>query len=135
MPVVSLLPNRRSLLVSAASGSAACLFFAHIGAGDTPARQPLRVAQGFPNVRSIRPAAVRADIAKALRLVEPSAVRAQDELNQTGRSCAAPPYANPVDDNRLDKGRRFAAWELPQISADEMQAALRPLGRGADIGA
>jgi pimeloyl-ACP methyl ester carboxylesterase len=34
---------------------------------------------------------------------------------------------NLIDDNQLDRGGHFAAWEQPQLFAQEMRAAFRSL--------
>jgi len=83
MSGISLLPNRRSLVVSVAAACAASLFFPELGAGYTPSAQPLQAAPEFLRVSVDRPATVPADIAKTLRLGGPVAIRAlSGELDQ-----------------------------------------------------
>jgi pimeloyl-ACP methyl ester carboxylesterase len=51
-----------------------------------------------------------------------------DELYQSPRSWAERAYPdNLIHYNRLEKGGHFAAWEQPQIFAEEMRAAFRSL--------
>jgi pimeloyl-ACP methyl ester carboxylesterase len=51
-----------------------------------------------------------------------------DELYQAPRSWAQRAYPdNLVHYNRLEKGGHFAAWEQPQVFAEEMRAAFRSL--------
>jgi pimeloyl-ACP methyl ester carboxylesterase len=51
-----------------------------------------------------------------------------DELYQAPRSWAEQAYAdNLIHFNELDRGGHFAAWEQPQLFAEEMRAAFRPL--------
>ena len=51
-----------------------------------------------------------------------------DELYQAPRSWAQRAYPdNLIHYNRLEKGGHFAAWEQPQIFAEEMRAAFRSL--------
>jgi pimeloyl-ACP methyl ester carboxylesterase len=51
-----------------------------------------------------------------------------DELYQAPRSWAERAYPdNLIHYNRLDRGGHFAAWEQPQLFADEMRASFRSL--------
>jgi len=50
-----------------------------------------------------------------------------DEVVQTPRSWAQKAYPNLIYYNRLEKGGHFAAWEQPEIFANEVRAAFRPL--------
>ena len=51
-----------------------------------------------------------------------------DENCQAPRSWAERAYPeNLIYYNRLEKGGHFAAWEQPQIFAEEMRAAFRSL--------
>ena len=51
-----------------------------------------------------------------------------DELYQAPRSWAERAYPdNLIYFNELDRGGHFAAWEQPQLFADEMRAAFRSL--------
>jgi len=50
-----------------------------------------------------------------------------DEVVQTPRSWAERAYPKLIYYNRLDKGGRFAAWEQPQLFAEELRAAFRAL--------
>jgi pimeloyl-ACP methyl ester carboxylesterase len=43
------------------------------------------------------------------------------------RSWTERAYHNLIHYNRLDKGGHFAAWEQPQLFAEEVRAGLRPL--------
>ncbi|MPW21888.1 alpha/beta fold hydrolase [Paraburkholderia sp. CNPSo 3157] len=49
------------------------------------------------------------------------------ENYQAPRSWTERAYHNLIWYNRLDKGGHFAAWEQPQLFADEVRAGLRPL--------
>jgi pimeloyl-ACP methyl ester carboxylesterase len=49
------------------------------------------------------------------------------EIWRTPRSWVENSYANVTYFNEVDKGGHFAAWEEPQLFADEMRAAFRPL--------
>jgi pimeloyl-ACP methyl ester carboxylesterase len=49
------------------------------------------------------------------------------ELWRTPRSWVESSYPNVTYFNEVDKGGHFAAWEEPEIFADEMRAAFRPL--------
>jgi pimeloyl-ACP methyl ester carboxylesterase len=52
-----------------------------------------------------------------------------DELYQAPRSWAERAYPdNLIHYNRLDRGGHFAAWEQPQLLADELRAAFRHCG-------
>lgn len=63
-----------------------------------------------------------------LNVQVPVAVSAfPDELYQTPRSWAERAYPNLVYYNRLDKGGHFAAWEQPQLFAQELRAAFKSL--------
>ena len=50
-----------------------------------------------------------------------------DELYQTPRSWAERAFPNLVHYNKLEKGGHFAAWEQPQLFAQELRAAFRSL--------
>ncbi|GAA2718016.1 epoxide hydrolase family protein [Micromonospora olivasterospora] len=50
-----------------------------------------------------------------------------DELYQAPRSWAERAYSNLIHYNRLDRGGHFAAWEQPQLLAEELRAGFRPL--------
>lgn len=50
-----------------------------------------------------------------------------DELYQAPRSWTERAYPKLIYYNKLDKGGHFAAWEQPQIFAEEMRAAFRTL--------
>jgi pimeloyl-ACP methyl ester carboxylesterase len=51
-----------------------------------------------------------------------------DELYQAPRSWAERAYPhNLMHYNRLDKGGHFAAWEQPQLFAEEIRASFRSL--------
>jgi len=51
------------------------------------------------------------------------------ENYQAPRSWTERAYHNLIYYNRLDKGGHFAAWEQPQLFAEEVRAGLRPLRR------
>jgi pimeloyl-ACP methyl ester carboxylesterase len=54
-----------------------------------------------------------------------------DELYQAPRSWAERAYPdNLIHYNRLDRGGHFAAWEQPQLLAEELRAAFTPLRQG-----
>ena len=58
----------------------------------------------------------------------PAAVSAfPDEVFQTPRSWAERAYPNLIYYNKAAKGGHFAAWEQPQLFAEEVRAAFRPL--------
>jgi len=50
-----------------------------------------------------------------------------DEIYAAPRSWAAQAYPNLVHFNRLDRGGHFAAWEQPELFAQEIRAAFRSL--------
>ncbi|QPP08307.1 epoxide hydrolase 1 [Streptomyces bathyalis] len=50
-----------------------------------------------------------------------------DELYEAPRSWAEQAYPNLIHYNRLDKGGHFAAWEQPELFAEEVRAGLRSL--------
>jgi len=50
-----------------------------------------------------------------------------DEVVQTPRSWTERAYPNLVYYNKVDKGGHFAAWEEPQLFAEEVRAAFRSL--------
>ena len=50
-----------------------------------------------------------------------------DELYQAPKSWAESAYPKLIHYNRLDKGGHFAAWEQPQLFADEVRAGFRLL--------
>jgi pimeloyl-ACP methyl ester carboxylesterase len=50
-----------------------------------------------------------------------------DELYATPRSWAERAYPKLIHYNKLDKGGHFAAWEQPELLAQEVQAAFRSL--------
>ena len=50
-----------------------------------------------------------------------------DEVVQTPRSWTEKAYPNLVYYNRVDKGGHFAAWEQPEIFAQELRAAFKSL--------
>jgi pimeloyl-ACP methyl ester carboxylesterase len=57
-----------------------------------------------------------------------------DELYQAPRSWAEQAYPdNLIYYNRVDRGGHFAAWEQPQLFAEEMRAAFRPLRGAPDV--
>jgi pimeloyl-ACP methyl ester carboxylesterase len=49
------------------------------------------------------------------------------EIFRAPRSWAERVYPNLVYFNEVDRGGHFAAWEEPQLFAEEMRAAFRPL--------
>jgi pimeloyl-ACP methyl ester carboxylesterase len=50
-----------------------------------------------------------------------------DEVYQAPRSWAEQAYPNLIHFNKVDKGGHFAAWEQPQLYAEEVRAGLRSL--------
>ena len=52
------------------------------------------------------------------------------EIFQAPRSWAEKVYPNLTYWNEADKGGHFAAWEEPQLFAEEMRAAFRSLRNG-----
>jgi pimeloyl-ACP methyl ester carboxylesterase len=50
-----------------------------------------------------------------------------DELIQAPRSWVEKVYPNLVYFNEVDRGGHFAAWEEPELFADEIRAAFRSL--------
>ena len=71
----------------------------------------------------------KADFFDAKKITIPYAISVfPDELYQAPRSWAEQAYPrNLIHYNRLDRGGHFAAWEQPQLFADEMRAAFRSL--------
>jgi pimeloyl-ACP methyl ester carboxylesterase len=58
----------------------------------------------------------------------PTAVSAfPDELYQAPKSWTEKAYPKLIYYNKIDKGGHFAAWEQPQIFAQELRAAFKPL--------
>jgi len=58
----------------------------------------------------------------------PAAVSAfPDDLYAPPRSWAQQAYPNLIYYNKVDRGGHFAAWEQPQLFAEEVQAGFRPL--------
>src|SRR5262249_5235374 len=53
-----------------------------------------------------------------------------DELFQAPRHWVKSAYHKPIYYNEAAKGGHFAAWEEPEIFAEEMRAAFRPLRTG-----
>jgi len=50
-----------------------------------------------------------------------------DEILQTPRSWTERAYPNLIYYNKAAKGGHFAAWEQPQLLADEVRAGFRSL--------
>jgi hypothetical protein len=50
-----------------------------------------------------------------------------DELYRVPRSWAEQAFPNLVHYNELDRGGHFAAWEQPQLFAEEVRATFRSL--------
>jgi pimeloyl-ACP methyl ester carboxylesterase len=50
-----------------------------------------------------------------------------DELYQAPKSWAERAYPKLIYYHKLDKGGHFAAWEQPQLFAEEVRAAFRSL--------
>ena len=71
----------------------------------------------------------KADFFDAKNITIPFAISVfPDELYQAPRSWAERAYPNNlIHYNRLDRGGHFAAWEQPQLLAEEMHASFRPL--------
>ena len=71
----------------------------------------------------------KADFFDAKPITIPYAISVfPDELYQAPRSWAERAYPhNLIHYNRLDKGGHFAAWEQPQLFAEEMRASFRSL--------
>ena len=71
----------------------------------------------------------KADFFDAKPITIPFAISVfPDELYQAPRSWAERAYPhNLIHYNRLDKGGHFAAWEQPQLFAEEMRASFRSL--------
>jgi len=58
----------------------------------------------------------------------PTAVSAfPDELYQAPRTWAAKAYPQLIHYSRLPKGGHFAAWEQPQVLANELRASFKAL--------
>src|SRR5271156_6012320 len=74
----------------------------------------------------------KADFFDAKNISIPFAISVfPDELYQAPRSWAERAYPdNLLYFNELDRGGHFAAWEQPQLFAEEMRAAFRPLRKG-----
>jgi pimeloyl-ACP methyl ester carboxylesterase len=73
----------------------------------------------------------KADFFDAKPITVPFAISVfPDELYQAPRSWAERAYPdNLIHYNRLDRGGHFAAWEQPQLFAEELRAAFRSLRR------
>jgi pimeloyl-ACP methyl ester carboxylesterase len=73
----------------------------------------------------------KADFFDAKPITIPFAISVfPDELYQAPRSWAERAYPNNlIHYNRLDRGGHFAAWEQPQLMAEELRAAFRSLRR------
>jgi pimeloyl-ACP methyl ester carboxylesterase len=73
----------------------------------------------------------KADFFNAKNITIPFAISVfPDELYQAPRSWAERAYPhNLIHYNRLDRGGHFAAWEQPQLFAEEMRASFRSLRR------
>ena len=71
----------------------------------------------------------KADFFDAKPITIPFAISVfPDELYQAPRSWAERAYPNNlIHYNRLDRGGHFAAWEQPQLFAEEMRASFRSL--------
>jgi pimeloyl-ACP methyl ester carboxylesterase len=71
----------------------------------------------------------KADFFDAKNISIPFAISVfPDELYQAPRSWAERAYPhNLIHYNQLDRGGHFAAWEQPQVFAEEMRAGFRPL--------
>ena len=71
----------------------------------------------------------KADFFDAKDITIPFAITVfPDELYQAARSWAERAYPNNlIHYNRVDRGGHFAAWEQPQILAEELRAAFRTL--------
>jgi pimeloyl-ACP methyl ester carboxylesterase len=54
-----------------------------------------------------------------------------DELYQAPRSWAEKAYPKLIHYNKLNKGGHFAAWEQPQLLAEEVRAGFRSLRKAA----
>jgi len=50
-----------------------------------------------------------------------------DEIHPAPRSWTEQAYHDLIYYNKLDEGGHFAAWEVPELLASEVQAAFRPL--------
>jgi pimeloyl-ACP methyl ester carboxylesterase len=50
-----------------------------------------------------------------------------DEIYAAPRSWTEKAYPNLIYYNKLDKGGHFAAWEQPELFAEEVREAFRPL--------
>ncbi len=67
-------------------------------------------------------------LASSNKIQLPVAVSAfPGENYQLPRSWAESAYSNLIYYNRPKKGGHFAAWEQPELFADELRAGLRPL--------
>ena len=63
-----------------------------------------------------------------LNIALPAAVSVfPEEIYQTPRSWAERAYSNLVHFNELPRGGHFAAWEQPQLFAEELRTGLRSL--------
>ena len=71
----------------------------------------------------------KADFFDAKNITIPFAISVfPDELYQAPRSWAERAYPhNLIYYNKLDRGGHFAAWEQPDLFADEMRAAFKSL--------
>jgi pimeloyl-ACP methyl ester carboxylesterase len=57
----------------------------------------------------------------------PAAITVPGESFQAPRSCAERAYHKLIYFHQADKGGHFAAWEQPQLFAQEVRAAFQPL--------
>ncbi len=70
-------------------------------------------------------------VLSAVNVVIPAAVSVfPGEVYQAPRSWVERAYHKLIYYNRVDKGGHFAAWEQPQLFAQEVRAGFRPLRKG-----
>jgi pimeloyl-ACP methyl ester carboxylesterase len=62
-----------------------------------------------------------------VRLRLPNVAVFPGEIYQAPRSWCERAYHNLIYYNKVDKGGHFAAWEQPDLFADEIRAAFRSL--------
>ncbi|MFK4445982.1 pimeloyl-ACP methyl ester carboxylesterase [Caballeronia udeis] len=117
--------RRRFVSVAAATvaaGSLSQLAFAE------PDQAVTEVAQSTSGDKTaIRPLRVHVPESQLIDLRRHIKATRWPENYQAPRSWTERAYHNRIYYNRVDKGGHFAAWEQPQLFAEEVRAGLRPL--------
>jgi pimeloyl-ACP methyl ester carboxylesterase len=88
----------------------------------------LQAPAGLLAIHTNMPATVPADVGQALQAGDPPPSGVfPGEQYQAPCSWAEQAYPNLIYFNKVDRGGHFAAWEQPQLFADELRAAFRSL--------